>query len=174
MNFYFKKIRKSVFSNVSWLIWLINSDIYCNNKLHCWVSSFVQLSSMYDSFLCMINARLWFAFYDLFRILYIVVGNLQRFIRLSSYIFLCVSSLKQSRVITPKILHTLKYVHLKYFSSKMLPAISINCCRLSKLKNGFKNHNLHLPDWFFVDKKYFSLLLSKGLKLFLFGWFDRF
>ena len=129
---------------------------------------FCSIVSKYDSFLCMINAWLWFAFYDLFRILYIVVGNLQRFIRLSSYIFLCASSLKQSRVITPKILHTLKYVHLKYFSSKMLPAISINCCRLSKLKNDFENHNLHLPDLFFVDENYFAFHISKNLYLFLF------
>ena len=141
MNFYFKKTRKSVFLNVSWLIWLINSDIYCNYELHCCVFFFCSI--VFNVWLIFMYDKCKITFYELFKILYIVVCNLQRFIRLSSYIFLCASSLKQSRVITPKILHTLKYVHLKYFSSKMLPAISINCCRLSKLKNGFKNHNLH-------------------------------
>ena len=101
-----------IFLTISWLIWLINSDIYCNYELHCWVFFFCSI--VFNVWLIFMYDKCKITFYELFRILYIVVCNLQRFIRLSSYIFLCVSSLKQSRVITPKILHTYTYT-LKFF-----------------------------------------------------------
>ena len=112
-----------------------------------------RLFSMYDSFLCMINARLGFMIcLGYFILLFVTYRDLFAYHRIS--LFLCVLLEVKPCHYTQNI--TYLNVHLKHFPSKMLPAISINCCCLSKLKNSFKKDNLLQPALFSIDGTLFA------------------